>query len=876
LRVFIDAVATDGGAMKSLDESPWVVLKFGGTSVSSAANWRNIAGALRKRLADGLHPVVVHSALSGVTDRLDAVLAAAVHGTSGALIDEIEQQHLALARELEVPLPAGVVRRLAELRQTAAGLALVGEVSDRTRARVLASGELMATELGAAYLKACGIAAEWLDARTALHADEHVGRHDKASMLSATCDFAPDLKLQQRLEVSSAVIITQGFIASDSAGETVLLGRGGSDTSAAYFAAKLGARRLEIWTDVPGMFSGNPRLIPGARLLRALHYDEAQEIASNGAKVLHPRCILPVRQYAIPLHVYATQTPDLAGTVVTATPGESAAQVKAICVKKGITLVSLESPGMWHQVGFLADAFQVFKDHGLSVDLVSTSETNVTVSLDPAANALDPAIIEGLVRDLSGLCRAHVIGPCAALSLVGRNIRGILHDLGEAFELFEEQKIYLVSQAANDLNFTFVIDEAQADRLVQQLHDLLIRPSGADRIWGPTWEQLYAPRRAIRTQAPQWWAAKRQRLLGLAAEHAAAYVYDAATIEGNARALKGLRSVDQIFYAIKANPHPDILRLIANAGLALECVSQGEVEHALREVAGLARERILFTPNFAARKEYEFALGAGVWLTLDNLYPLEHWPELFAGREIIVRIDPGFGRGHHAHVRTAGLHSKFGIPMFELGELERLANAARAKIVGLHAHSGSGIFAVANWAETAALLAGLAQRFQDVRYINVGGGIGVPEKASRAPLDLDELDAAIGRVQAAHQNLRFWMEPGRYLVAEAGALIAEVTQLKGKGEVRYVGIATGMNSLIRPALYGAWHEIVNLTRLDCPASETYTIVGPICESADQLGTDRPLPATSEGDVLLIANAGAYGHAMSSHYNLRAPAIEIVI
>ena len=247
----------------------------------------------------------------------------------------------------------------------------------------------------------------------------------------------------------------------------MLLGRGGSDTSGAYFAAKLAAVRLEIWTDVPGMFSANPRLVPTARLLRALHYDEAQEIASNGAKVLHPRCMLPVRQYSIPLHVYATQAPGLEGTIMSATVADSAAQVKAIAIKKGITLVSMESPGMWHQVGFLADAFQVFKQLGLSVDLVSTSETNVTVSLDPAANTLDAAALDGACRAALGeLCRVEILGPCASLSLLGHNIRGILHELGAAFELFQEQKIYLVTQAANDLNFTFVIDEVQGDRLV--------------------------------------------------------------------------------------------------------------------------------------------------------------------------------------------------------------------------------------------------------------------------------------------------------------------------------------------------------------------------------------------------------------------------
>ena len=154
---------------------------------------------------------------------------------------------------------------------------------------------------------------------------------------------------------------------------------------------------------MPGLFSANPRAVPTARLLRALHYDEAQEIASNGAKVLHPRCVLPVRQYKIPLHVYATQAPGLEGTIIGADVADSAAQVKAIAIKKGITLVSMDSPGMWHQAGFLADAFQVFKEQGISVDLISTSETNVTVSLDPTANTLDPAALARLSAALGEL-----------------------------------------------------------------------------------------------------------------------------------------------------------------------------------------------------------------------------------------------------------------------------------------------------------------------------------------------------------------------------------------------------------------------------------------------------------------------------------------
>jgi bifunctional diaminopimelate decarboxylase / aspartate kinase len=859
-------------------QQDWVVLKFGGTSVSSAENWHNIVAVLRERIVAGMRPVVVHSALSGMTDRLESLLAAARAGQHTAVLDHIEDKHRDLARHLDVVPGEAYEAFMRELRQIAAALTAGGEPSHRIRAQVMAMGELLATTLGASFLNAQGIATAWVDARRVLRAERREASTDKAGLLSATCDFSPDAGLQAAWRELDRVVITQGFIASNEAGETVLLGRGGSDTSGAYFAAKLAAVRLEIWTDVPGLFSANPRDVPSARLLRSLHYDEAQEIASNGAKVLHPRCVLPLRQYGIPLHVHATQAPGVEGTVVSGTVADSAAQVKAIAIKKGITLVSMESPGMWHQVGFLADAFAVFKQQGMSVDLISTSETNVTVSLDPSANSLDPAALERLAAALGELCRVKILGPCASLSLLGHNIRGILHELGEAFELFQDQKIYLVSQAANDLNFTFVIDESQGDRLVQQLHERLIQRIGRDLVLGPTWQELFATAATAPPPRPEWWQdeSKRRRLLAIAARESAAFVYDLAAVDAAVAALKQVVSIDRWAYAMKANWHPDILRRLAAAGLMLECVSQGEIEHAFESVPGLDPKDVLFTPNFAPRREYAFGFAKGVRVTVDSLYPLQEWPELFRGRDIVVRIDPGFGRGHHQHVRTGGVHSKFGVPLTDADRLVALTQAAGVRVLGLHAHTGSGIFNIANWTETGALLADLAARFPDVRIVDLGGGIGVPDHAGHGDIDLSALDRGVAGLRRDFPGVQFWMEPGRYLVAKAGVLVAEVTQLKMKGDVRYIGIATGMNSLIRPALYGAHHEIVNLTRLHESATEVFTVVGPICESADQFGIDRWLPPTQEGDVLLLATAGAYGYAMASNYNRRAPAREFLL
>jgi bifunctional diaminopimelate decarboxylase / aspartate kinase len=855
----------------------WVVLKFGGTSVSNLPNWRNIAAIIKDRTASGARVLVVHSAVSGITDRLEKFLTSALAGEPELLLAAIEERHTQLANELGIGISAQLQSCFTELRAAARRIAAAGIVSDAERARVMAQGELMATELGARFLQAQSIDTVWLDARTYLRSEERNSASARANYLSATCVFTPDAALRKALDAGAAVVLTQGFIASNAAGDTVLLGRGGSDTSGAYFAAKLPAERLEIWTDVPGMFSANPRSTPTARLLRALHYDEAQEIASSGAKVLHPRCILPAKLGGIPLWVYATQTPKLEGTHISADSGAGAPQVKAVCVKKGITLVSLDSPGMWHQVGFMADAFQIFKQHGMSVDQVSTSETSVTVSLDPTANTLDQASLERLTAALAGLCRVQLIGPCAQVSLVGRNIRGILHQLGEALELFADQRIHMVSQAANDLNFTFVVDEDQGDRLVQQLHELLIRPVRGDAVLGPAWEELYGPAgTATITRVAPWWRTRRSELLAIGAQHDCAYVYDSSVVRANARALLALQSVDQVFYAMKANPNAELLRLLAGEGVGIECVSRGEIEHLLDALPKLERTRILFTPNFAAREEYAWAFTQGVHVTIDNLYVLRQWPEVFAGREVLVRVDSGVGRGHHQHVRTAGQHSKFGVPVDELPELADLATRHRIAVVGLHAHPGSGIFDVNSWVETLQLLFAEAQRFPQLRVVNIGGGLGVPESLDQAALDLAALDTALAPVRATRSELEVWMEPGRYLVAAAGVLIARVTQLKSKDDVHYVGIATGMNSFIRPALYGSWHDIVNLTRVDEPATMTANVVGPICESGDCLGHDRQMPTTTEGDVLLIATAGAYGHAMSSFYCMRAPAQELVL
>ena len=880
MRKTISEAAFDGsatlGAPQVIADSPWVVMKFGGSSVSTADNWNTIAELTKRRLEQGLKPVIVHSALKGISNALEEILQAAVVSDPSDQLGEIRAQHYALAAELGLDGAALLDDTLHELDQLFAGVRLVKEVSVRVRVRIMALGELMSTRLGAEFLASVGVPVQWVDARDLLVSKSGGGRNPVNAYLSATCNFEPNEAIRSALASHDKVILTQGFIARNTAGDTVLLGRGGSDTSAAYIAAILGARRLEIWTDVPGMFSADPRVVPSARLLIALHYDEAQELASAGSSVLHPRCISPLRAYGIPLFVRSTTTPEIAGTVISSVTEEVEPQVKGICIRDGLTLISMSTVGMWQEVGFLAKAFAAFSEHGVSIDLVSTSETNVTVSIDTSDGMLPEDVEASLIHDLGLLCRVRVISGCSAVSLVGRKIRTIIPRLAPALEVFEEERIHLMSQAANDLNLSFVVDRQQGPRLVSKLHATIIRKKGGSTVLGPSWERLFAGDEPTARAADTWWMRKRGELLEVARGQLNAYVYDRESVEQAAKSLLDLRSVDRILYAVKANFNADLLRAIGAVGVDFECVSPGEVEWLEEIVPDLDLTRILFTPNFAPREEYEWGLRKGLQVTLDNLYPLQAWPELFAAQKLFIRVDPGQGRGHHEHVKTAGVHSKFGVPRFEVDELVRLVEAAGAEVVGIHAHSGSGILDPDNWRGVAAELVQIAEYFPSVKTIDLGGGLGVPEKPGDKSFDLERLDDTLDEIRSAYPQYKLWLEPGRFLVARAGVLLTRVTQTKGKGEMKYVGVGTGMNSLIRPALYGSYHEIVNLTRADEAPSETVTVVGPICETGDRLGSDRLLPPTLEGDVILVANAGAYGYVMSSNYNLREVAKEIVI
>jgi diaminopimelate decarboxylase/aspartate kinase len=376
---------------------------------------------------------------------------------------------------------------------------------------------------------------------------------------------------------------------------------------------------------------------------------------------------------------------------------------------------------------------------------------------------------------------------------------------------------------------------------------------------------------------PRWWRHERERLLQCVETGTPRYVYHLPTLRDRARILDGIAAIDRRFYAIKANPHPALLRALVEEGFGLECVSRGELDHVFATLPALDAARVLFTPSFAPRAEYEAAYARGVTVTLDNVEALQRWPEVFRDRALWLRLDLGRGDGHHAKVVTGGAASKFGLPLAAFDDFVAQARQIGARITGIHAHLGSGIDTVAHWRGVYAELAGFADGVGTVDTIDIGGGLPIPYKPDAEPFDIAAWSAGLADIKAAYPRYRLAIEPGRYLVAECGALLVRVTQVVDKQGIRRVGLDAGMNALMRPALYDAWHGIHNLSRLDELADTPCDVVGPICESGDVLGLQRMLPAaTREGDVALVADAGAYGFVMANTYNLRAlPAEDIL-
>lgn len=358
----------------------------------------------------------------------------------------------------------------------------------------------------------------------------------------------------------------------------------------------------------------------------------------------------------------------------------------------------------------------------------------------------------------------------------------------------------------------------------------------------------------------------------LAARHGTPlYVTSADTVRDRFERLRGAFPGARIQYAAKANTNPRILELLREIGAALDTVSLGEV--VAGERAGFAPDRMMYTGTCPSDEELQGVLARGVRVNADAAGDLHRIAAIAPEARVGIRVNPQIGSGHHEHVVTAGSAAKFGIPVERAPAAWSLARELGLVPEGLHMHVGSGILDPEPLVRAAGRLGELARELTregaDLAYVDVGGGLGVPYRPEESPLDIEALAAGMRRALPAGPELI--VEPGRYLVAESTVLLVRVTSVKDE----FVGVDGGIHTLLRPALYDAYHHVSNLSRPDADHRSS-TVVGPICEAGDVLARDRQIAGPRPGDLLALHDVGAYGYAMASRYNSRPLPAEVLV
>ncbi len=434
-----------------------LVMKFGGTSVGDAARVREVVRIVRGRLPR--QPVVVVSAQAGVTNQLIALAQAAARGPADA--GPLRRRLHGLLGDLELPRDL-VDDELEELAALLKGITLVGDLSPRSLDRMMSFGERCSARIVAAAMTAAGVSARPLMSYDlGLLTDATYGQ---AEVLPESYETIP-VRYAERVPQDVVGVVT-GFVARDGDGYLTTLGRGGSDYSAAIFGAALGAEEIEIWTDVDGVMSADPRLVPDARTLERMSFTEAAELAYYGAKVIHPATIQPAVRKDIPIRVLNTYRPDAPGTVILAAGGGTRQGVRAIASKSGITLVHVTSLRMLLAHGFMARLFEVFERHRVVIDMVSTSEVSVSLTTDSARN------LDAVAAELRAFAEVRVEPDKAILCLVGDGLRDAPDVLERIFATLrrETTAVRVVSVGASRVNVSLLVDRADEQRAVRSLH----------------------------------------------------------------------------------------------------------------------------------------------------------------------------------------------------------------------------------------------------------------------------------------------------------------------------------------------------------------------------------------------------------------------
>lgn len=444
-----------------------IVVKFGGTSVGDAAAIERAAAIVKTRLPR--QPLVVVSALAGTTNTLLAIAEQAAQGQLiGAMrgVQGLRERHLQVAEELLGDAPVyhdlfgDISATFDELASLAEALATLGHMTPRSQDAIASKGEQVSSVMVVAAFEACGIAAVHIDAADVLITNDQFGRADpKPDRIAEAAR-----RVVRPLVEEGKVPVIGGYIGATEQQIVTTLGRGGSDYSASLLGAALGAEAIEIWTDVDGMLTADPRVVESAQLIERIRFDEASELASFGAKVLHPSTIAPAVRLGIPVYIYNSRRPEGCGTRITDDAPER--PVVAIAGKTDVTVIKVRSPRMLLTHGFLRTTFEVFERHRTSVDVVATSEVSVSVTVDDATH------LESLIVDLALLGDVTVERNRGIVALVGAGLSRDPLAMSRALAALEGIKVHMLSLSASGINLTIIVDGERVQPAMQALHEV--------------------------------------------------------------------------------------------------------------------------------------------------------------------------------------------------------------------------------------------------------------------------------------------------------------------------------------------------------------------------------------------------------------------
>jgi len=437
-----------------------IVMKFGGSSVADAERIRHVAGIVKMSL--NRKPVLVLSAMGDTTDHLlEAGEAALNRGT--VQIEKIEELHLKTIRELGLgdTAPGDIGPLMEELRNLLIGISLIRELTGRTKDYLVSFGERLSVRIAAAYLNSLGVKTRALDAWDAGFLSD--SNFTAAELTEESWKLIP-AKLLAPAEEGVLQIVT-GFIAKDEKGNITTLGRGGSDLSATMIGASCGVEEVQVWKDVDGILTADPRIVSNARPVETITYEAASELAYFGAQVLHPRAMLPCIKANTPVRVKNSYNPEAPGTRIVLSLTEKINPIQAITFRKNVTLVDIVSSHMLGQFGFLAEVFSCFAKFGLSVDMVATSEVSISITLDTAYD------LSGLKKELSRIANVDINTGKAIVTIIG-DISRSSEILARSFRTCEllGVPVQMVSQGASKVNISFIVDDKEAAEVVKALH----------------------------------------------------------------------------------------------------------------------------------------------------------------------------------------------------------------------------------------------------------------------------------------------------------------------------------------------------------------------------------------------------------------------